>query len=388
MPSLLPKKADSETMMLAQEGTASKHSPKKNLVHSLTGLRLWAALAVFFSHLYHFNYFNIPDPSIVKVIGGLGHLGVSVFYVLSGFVLYINHGPSYLQTSQLKIKSFYWARFARVYPVYALTTLLAIPPEILSLHKTDFVQALLLNLGLLQCLSPIACGKLNDVGWSVGVEAVFYLLFPFFLMQFNSNFKILGTWLTILSLCILLPLAFPESFYGTHRFPGTRLLEFFTGLSIAHAYWKGWLQLPKMLHIPILNRIVVFSLCSLLILQPVLLPGNLARYDYLAYIPATSGLIILLALWERHQLPIASFASSWAVFGGEISYSFYLIHNLLLRYLEHGLNRLFHLNIQTANTQLQIMLALGMLALSILAATWLYQHIEKPWRDRLRSWVK
>lgn len=356
--------------------------PKTNLIHSLTGLRLWAALAVFFSHLYHFNYFGIQN---VAVVTALGHLGVSVFYVLSGFVLYINYGPQYHQTAKLKTKAFYWARFARVYPVYFVTTLLAIPPEILSPTKTGFVQAFLLNLGLLQCLTPTACGRLNDVGWSVGVEAVFYVLFPLFLMQFRSNFKIIGTWLVILSACILLPMAFPDSFYSTNRFPGVRLLEFFTGLTIAHAYWKGWLKLPKVLSSAAVGWVTVLVLCTLLVLQPILLPDSIQHYDYLTYIPVTSALIILLVLLEKRQYSLAGFTSSWAIWGGEISYSFYLIHNLFLRYLEHGANRLLHLDIRTAALPVQITLAIGMLGISIAAAAWLYNHVEKPWRDRLRG---
>jgi peptidoglycan/LPS O-acetylase OafA/YrhL len=378
-------RVSAQTVLEKVIDSSSDRCLKPGLVHSLTGLRLWAALAVFISHLYHFNYFGISDLTITTILGALGHLGVSVFYVLSGFVLYLNYGPSYLQNHKLEPKTFYWARFARVYPVYFVTTLLAVPPELLSPHKTGFVQALLLNLGLMQCLGADACGRMNDVGWSVGVEAVFYALFPFFLMQFRSNAKMVTMWLLLFGIDLLLPFAFPEGFYGTNRFPGTRLTEFFTGLVIAHAYWKGWLQLPSMMHNPQIRSAAIFLLCGLLILQPVFLPSWLGRYDNLFYIPATGCLILLLALSEKQQYSLTGFTSAWAVLGGEISYSFYLVHNLLLRYLEHGARHLLNFDIKIADLICQIPLALVALLLSILAAYWMYQCIEKPMRDKLRS---
>ena len=48
----------------------------------LTGLRYFAALLVFVSHL---NWDNSSD--LIKTIFGSGYIGVSFFFVLSGFVL-------------------------------------------------------------------------------------------------------------------------------------------------------------------------------------------------------------------------------------------------------------------------------------------------------------
>jgi peptidoglycan/LPS O-acetylase OafA/YrhL len=62
------------------------------------------------------------------VAAALAYFGMSLFFVLSGFVIQYNYGVSFgtlpLRTATYR---FYVARFARLYPLYAFTILVALP---------------------------------------------------------------------------------------------------------------------------------------------------------------------------------------------------------------------------------------------------------------------
>lgn len=59
---------------------------------SLTGLRFLAALAVFFYHTVTLCPPGIPK-SVLSVVAAQGLVGVSFFFILSGFVLSWSHRP-------------------------------------------------------------------------------------------------------------------------------------------------------------------------------------------------------------------------------------------------------------------------------------------------------
>src|SRR5579885_1934252 len=120
------------------------NSMNSGMINSLTGLRFYAALLVFFSHFYIFSYFlNLQSGIWYEILQQIGWLGVSLFFVLSGFVLYVN----YLTPEKQKKNcwDFYTARFARIYPVFILTTLVAIPIELFSPEKRPVLFPLAMN---------------------------------------------------------------------------------------------------------------------------------------------------------------------------------------------------------------------------------------------------
>jgi peptidoglycan/LPS O-acetylase OafA/YrhL len=144
------------------------------------GPSLLRGLSCFYLSLLPCNYFGLGQYGNLR---SLGSLGVSVFYVLSGFVLYLNYPPEKtIQGTRFPFLSFYVSRFARIYPAFLLTTLLAIPLEVFSPTKTGFWEPFLMTLGMVHCFQKSACWRFNDVGWSLSVEAFFYAVFPFLLI--------------------------------------------------------------------------------------------------------------------------------------------------------------------------------------------------------------
>lgn len=143
----------------------------------LTFTRFAAALTVVIFHYGRkiFPFQIYPISSLIPT----GQIFVSYFVVLSGFIMMLAYWP---QTEGFKPWRYWLFRLARIYPVYLLGLLLTILLKLKFLRETT---ALGLNLALLQAwLSPYP-NSLNYPGWSLSVEAFFYLLFP--LMLFSAR---------------------------------------------------------------------------------------------------------------------------------------------------------------------------------------------------------
>ncbi|MFJ3367858.1 acyltransferase family protein [Pseudomonas sp. NPDC086251] len=137
----------------------------------LDHLRFFAALLV---AAYHFHGGPALTPSLnpLTVFVKEGEAGVSLFMVLSGFILtIIAHGK------ELNYRKFVYNRFIRIYPLYLTMIFIA---AYASNRTVDFLQ-------FLQLISPLAnvghfMGSIKFPHlWTIAVEFQFYLIFPFFI---------------------------------------------------------------------------------------------------------------------------------------------------------------------------------------------------------------
>jgi peptidoglycan/LPS O-acetylase OafA/YrhL len=67
------------------------NTPSKACIKPLTSLRFFAAFLVFLFH-FHIHYFPLFGIPNVDFIISRGAIGMSLFFILSGFVLQYNYG--------------------------------------------------------------------------------------------------------------------------------------------------------------------------------------------------------------------------------------------------------------------------------------------------------
>ncbi len=196
---------------------------------ALTSLRFFAALSVVF---YHFG-----SPAFARApfwVRGLiesGNEAVPFFFVLSGFVLaYSYHRPG-KQGLRNGAGPFWRKRFARIYPAYLASLLLALPAFVhgirsgvitktYALSAIAFVPLLLQSWGNLNLAEAI-----NFPAWSLSVEMFFYAMFPAIMRA-----AVAGGWLlsAISYGLVILEFYFPI----WHRFwPPNHLGSFAAGVS-------------------------------------------------------------------------------------------------------------------------------------------------------------
>lgn len=334
---------------------------------SLTGMRWCAAFVVFAYHVRNFEYFGGETGRIVDWIFGSGTVGVSFFFILSGFILAWSHRPGQGAVG------FWRRRLARIYPVHLVTAALALVLAftlVPGLRPSGFPEAAA-NVLLVGAWKPQWWQTLNPVSWSLVCEAFFYAAFPALyavLRRFGSRHLVV---LMAVSAAIVVFLPWAKLHYSLDwdpaHLPLTRFPEFVLGAAAGRLVQIGAWRGPG----------VPTSLALLLI-------GYwLTRHvpDPYAYAACTlAGMVCLIpaaALADLNGTP-SWWRHRWLVRLGEWSFAFYMIHLLVLRTGE----QLFAAD-PRLDTAPALAAATGAFLVSLLLAWALYERVEQPGRQWL-----
>ncbi|MEI2829300.1 acyltransferase [Pseudomonas mosselii] len=336
--------------------TIHTHSPQvrtviaKRQLDALTSLRFFAAAMIVLTHAHPiFGSFGIAEAA------PLGQ-GVSFFFVLSGFILAYNYREFSRNGS---ISRFLVARFARVWPLHLVTCIIWIGLIFHFDRNTYFggesgTARLITNLLLIQSWIPYKLWSLsfNGVAWSISNEMFFYLMFPMLLGLWSKH------WAKVFFIATALIIGFiwtgnemslkssdaynGVSLLGTIYFnPLVRIFEFIFGIFLAKLFMTplvhdfktstlGWLYLELMS--------IGLVICAML------LTGNPSRIADIfgtaaGYYFQREGIWLIWGLliitFALSQGPIARILSTRPmVFLGEISFALYLIHAVLVQFIE------------------------------------------------------
>lgn len=356
---------------------------------SLTGLRWWAALFVVFFH------------SLIGILGGSyfqlhalhtwalgGFLGVSLFFVLSGFVLTWAWNPAEPKSQ------FYLRRFARVYPLYALSILAFWIFVVKVLHQTVHWKAAFASLALVQAHIPYEryFGSPSFVAWSLSCEALFYALLPFVLPRLwrATQRSLLVVVAVVAAWIIMVPVVLVATIHDFHLVHGLELNpfyrfgEFMLGVCVALLMRRGW-RLPVgpwVVSAVLVGGYFVAS-SSLRILGHHGWSVEAARFAAIViFLPCVAIGIAGLAGADlsNRRTPVSDRIS---VRLGEWSYAMYLIHVIVLFYVakflkDHG-----------AATRdvgvLTSILRLALLVAALVVISWLlHSLIELPLNRAIR----
>lgn len=324
--------------------TADRRGPSTGRhLQALTGLRLFAALAVYFSHLPA----PLGAPRWLLTLQQSGYVGVTFFFVLSGFVLTLNYFDT-LRTPQ-QLWSYAVARIARVYPLYLVV--LAWPTIGLWAAGTLPKHDLLLHVLGLQAWNSdlgVAYGFVAPA-WSISVELFLYATLPLLVAMVRlvdrRIWTLLGSVALVLAVLAATAYVFQRTGRGDlgwadpasahrwlYRTPLMRVGDFLLGILAARIYLKlrdravgarlgWWLIVPAA------------GVSVILAAQPALV-FTAWSWDAM-YAPLAAALILSLALAPTH--PVSRLLSQRTiVFLGEASFAFYLIHYTVLHLLGAG----------------------------------------------------
>lgn len=369
-------------------------------IEQLTGLRFLAALGVLLCHWY------ILAPQMgPRFLFELGGHGVTLFFILSGFVLtwrYDAHPDSPPHAARhtkrpLDGTVFAITRFARIAPLYWLALLvtglaygvfgpaIALGPA--PHHTTDWMMGLALNVLALQAWVPNESVQQfwNAPGWSISAEFFFYACFPWLLQRqwlsgsAQSFVGVLAFFAALIGLYLVgwplwrneetLMLSFAS------RLPLLGLLPFVVGMLCCrllrrHHGWQhhqgGWTVLVVLL------LVGTAWLADVWTEAPLPLQAKLLM-SYFIYVPLFALLIVSIALDDG---PLGRGLRSPAlVLLGNASYALYLLHWLPLGMALHWVG--------PGGLSLPMVLVgvLGLMVLSVGAYWW----FEAPLRGRVST---
>jgi len=378
-------------------------------IRQLTGIRLVAAVWVLLYHsqgpLDAIGLLSMPVlPDFIRV----GRLGVDLFFALSGFIL----AHTYLSSLGERLKvdksvKFLWLRLARIYPVHLVMLLVAgfavfaqsiVTGEELDrswLNPWDFIK----NLLLIQEWGSDPQRGWNFVAWSLSMEWLAYLIFPFMALVLWRMHKHLPTWaLCLFWIMSLTPLVIyglgSSDPYYTENWGSTyRVLTAFTAGAISYLIVDRLRDSDRAAAVCdvlafVLPAIVVAASVFLAWLPAAVSPITSTDPDaeplpplfHLTLVPLLIAWIGVLALSRRGMANLL--ATKIMVFGGFISYSLYMTHLVWFGLWRAGMKAL---GIESGPLYaLSVVFLLGM---SFVIAYVMWRLVEEPARIQMRTWI-
>ena len=161
--------------------TAADARPR---VDALSGLRFIVIAYIVCYHVGDASFAALPQ--VVDRVRLRANTLMPVFFVLSGFVLTYRYlGP--LSSGRLSKTDFWRSRFARLVPIYlvALALQFAVDVYVNKGVPSDYVAGTLAQALMVQGWIPPLVWLGNPPGWTVCVEAFFYLLFPWLVVRMS-----------------------------------------------------------------------------------------------------------------------------------------------------------------------------------------------------------
>ena len=342
------------------QSTVSQDKPQ---IYHLTFIRFIAAMVIVFHHfavereqpIFPFN----KSVVLFEVFKG-GFIGVSFFYVLSGFIMVYAYGS---RPGKLNKKEFWIMRFARIYPMHLLTFLVLF---FLPAYVSTWLNApsVTFQLTLTQAWSYAYRHSYNWPAWSLSVEMFFYMIFPFLLGYFKKmSLKNMLIFIGIFWVVSMLR----QVFFPIIKFPLPLLHvnSFLVGMGSGFIYnLRRPFISAQLLKILIPSLIVIICVMATQYEIAVLNTGLLS--------PLFAAFILFFA-WSKGFFS-RLFSNPFFVLMGDISYSIYIIHwSFWVIYV-----RKVHL---FTNSMIQFYAYVGAL---LLLAYISYEFIENP----IRLWVK
>lgn len=353
------------------------------MIKPLTSLRFFFAFIVFLSHLDWVQTIDASFAPLYEEVLHHGYIGVSFFFILSGFILALNYKEKILH-KEISLKDFWVARIARIYPLHLITLLYSIPFFIPELFRQPvlWITTFFSHLFLVQSFVPAeeVYFGFNAISWSIANELFYYLLFPLliiFLYKFPKSLYLMLLFFLIIPVCIYFtPKIYQIFLYSIN--PLVRIADFILGILLYKIFelkiFTNWFK--KRTH----ATIVEFSTMLLLILF-----FSFHNQIPFGYRPAVFYWIPMMCMIYAFAHSAGFFSSILSrrslVFLGEISFSFYMFHGLLMRTINAIVRRIdFSFNVYAQ----VLLIFLAIIGVSIIS----YYYLELPSNKCIRNWYR
>ncbi|MEH3454096.1 acyltransferase [Phytobacter diazotrophicus] len=317
-----------------------------NKLNQLTALRFFAAFAVVIGHagdykpfsMYAVNFFNKSH-------------AVSFFFVLSGFILSFVYKRF---SSPADCWDFFTARVSRIFPVHAFTLficIIAFWPDIYSAGSGNLDTMFISNIFMIQSWIPDIkyYFSFNGVSWSISTEIGFYMLFPLMIYLIKRFGAISFVIPAIASACMIyLTIQWQLPIVGVNVIDATgmiyinplcRFFEFSLGIAACMVYEKITTSDIKVLRtstVSILSLVMIFASSSLVYYVGRIFQTSpqwpVSIYMFQngmgIFFAVTICLVAACNGWIARAL-----GNKFFVWLGEISFSLYMVHQLVIRFI-------------------------------------------------------
>ena len=320
--------------------TSAIKKPMQKRLDTLQPLRALAFLAIFTSH---------------SELSSLGAWGVSVFLVLSGFLMFYNYHDRTLGTSLKDSLFFSFNKIKKLYPLHIFTMIAGayfVIQTIISDYSFGklrmFLGQLVLNVPLLQTWIPSsqAFFSMNSVAWYLSVCLFLYAAFPVVLAALK---KVKSAWVAFVIMAAVYAVQIVASYAArnvvlgessalnfqkwlTYICPLFRLGDFIIGCCLGHIFLRVRKNLNKFIATEL--EIAIFAvivLCHQFYVHKTgFLGSEIFRYNML-YTPTTVCLIYLFAMGRGYLSKLLSIKPIMYI--ANISAYGFLLHQVIIKFV-------------------------------------------------------
>jgi len=284
-------------------------------VQALRGL---ATLGVLLAHLFMVEGKYSPD-QLMGEWSNLGHWGVDIFFVISGFIMvYVTWNG---ERGWGQLPSYLFRRVSRIYPLYWIVSAAVLvvwlwrPDMVFASNRPDILRSF--------ALFPAKNQPLLAVGWTLVFEMYFYLVFGLLLI-FPRRWllPLLGLWALAVGVGWHMLDPLPEEAVLRHVF-NPLTFEFIAGAVFGVAYVRGFKSVPHNVIFAVIG-VAVALLGVVYVTQPdmqAFIGMWGLRVSLFGFAALMAFAAMVLSGYQAGRVPV------WL---GDISYSLYLTHVLSL----------------------------------------------------------
>lgn len=360
---------------------------KKERINSLQVVKALAFLEIFIKHC-----------------GGSvsGAFGVSVFLVLSGFLMFKSYHERELGCSLKESICFSIGKIKKLYPLHIITMILAILLVLREIFYNysckatfDFATKILLNITLLQSWIPssVYYFSFNGVAWYLSVCCLLYAAFPFILKVIKkTNIKAcIAAVVLFFSIQIFVGVflktaaswtdsAYFFSKWITYIFPFARLGDFVIGCCLGKVFLNYEFKMGTFIStfLEIITFLLAITAEYIYVKEKGALGSSYFKYTAI-FTPVSLFLVLLFAI--NKGLISRALTCKPLIFLGDISAYTFFIHQIVIRYINEINLKYIHLPDSRLTT---IFVSIISFVFSILISV-LYREVERKIREGKNS---
>lgn len=289
-------------------------------INSVRGI---AILMVIMCHVaYKFEIHN----NNLEWLLGYGRMGVQLFFIASAYTLCLS--AEQRQGEKNSIYRFYVRRYFRIFPVYYFGIVLYF---LVRLYFNDFDNFTFINITInllfLQGLAPSVNNSIVPGGWSIGIEMLFYSIFPFLFIFLNKGNGLLKGFILIVINSIIFYFI-QDLFALDFDFLNLNILNnlpvFIVGM-LFYRYRKSAIFSKKILQIMCFLSFTFLSYLCYLCKDVLVIDGNPQYFKFINLFSGVSFIFLFVLVEKSKFLNNLIFQQV-----GVNSYSMYILHFLPL----------------------------------------------------------
>jgi peptidoglycan/LPS O-acetylase OafA/YrhL len=343
-------------------------------------LRWLAATIVFLFH-FHLEYRGLSGAGLTGPWTALvteGHTGVGLFFTLSGFLFM----QIALAQKQIVYRDFVRNRVLRIVPLFLTIFLVATSIGRDKFQPQDLLYFFATNLGL----APTSGTVITGAAWTISVEFMFYLVFPF-LARFAMERGLAYLGQLLLMMVFFKIAAYTVNENSTLMYFSTfvgRFDQFLIGMAAAMLLQPHRATLQR--HAPWLLLLAAAVVAGATGWMHTVAPfgGTPKSFFWIWWsLLESAGWALFIVAWVSFQPTLPDVVERALCQGGKVSFSFYLLHMGVLHVLATKAGLVHPTGVAWLDAAIMFALAYG---ITWVLATISYSAIEEPFLRMRRSY--